>query len=250
MRLATVPLPQPGLHVAIIMDGNGRWALSHAQDRTDGHRAGADNVRRIVEAAPALGVGALTLYAFSRDNWARPEIEVTNLMRLLRDFLDTERERCIRDGVRIHVIGSRQRLDYALRRSIAAAESATARGTRLDLRIALDYSSRETILAAAKRYLARPRHGIDGLAQFLAGDGRHTAPVPNVDLLVRTGGEQRLSDFLLWECAYAELYFTPVLWPDFTPRNLEHAVEEFKRRDRRFGSVSSLNQTKKDYWLR
>ena len=249
MHLATVPIPQPGLHVAIIMDGNGRWAVAHSQDRTEGHRAGAGNVRRIVEAAPALGIAALTLYAFSRDNWSRPEHEVKNLMALLRDFLDTERERCLRDGVRIHVIGSRQRLDYALRRSILAAETATARGKRLDLRIALDYSSREAILTAAKRYLVRPRGGIDGLAQYLAGDGRRASAVPNVDLLVRTGGEQRLSDFLLWECAYAELYFTPVPWPDFTSRDLAKAVDEFRHRDRRFGKVSAESTTK-DYWLR
>lgn len=275
--IETESIPQSRLHVAIIMDGNGRWAISRAHDRSDGHRAGADNVRRIVEAAPSLGVRSLTLYAFSRDNWSRPGPEVANLMTLLREFLDTERERCVRDSVRIDVIGSRQRLGYALRRSIAAAESATACGTRLDLRIAIDYSSRKAILAAAGRAasscgraMGGEPHGArtlraarllsgarlppslpaDNLANDLA-DSRDAEIIPNVDLLIRTGGEQRLSDFLLWECAYAELYFTRILWPDFTPRDLKRAIEDFRRRDRRFGSVTAVATDKdKDYWLR
>lgn len=249
MRLATVPLPQTGIHVAIIMDGNGRWALAHAHGRSDGHRAGADNVRRIVESAPACGIRALTLYAFSRDNWSRPQAEVNNIMALLRAFMDSEGERCRREGVRIQVIGSRVKLEYSLVRSIAAAERQTERGTRLDLRIALNYSSRDSILAAARRCIQEKRKGINGVSRFLAGDGRRAA-VPDVDLLIRTGGEQRLSDFLLWECAYAELYFTPVLWPDFSPRDLEMAVAEFKHRDRRFGNVHVETEYSKDYWLK
>ncbi|MDZ4859407.1 MAG: polyprenyl diphosphate synthase [Candidatus Hydrogenedentes bacterium] len=238
-----------GIHVAIIMDGNGRWATSLGQPRAEGHRAGAQSVRRIVEAAPSVGVQALTLYAFSRDNWSRPADEVENLMMLLREFIDSEQQRCLREGVRMQVIGSRQRLDYALLKSIAAAESATAHGTRLDLRIALDYSSRDAILAAARRYLGHQRQNPDGLSQYLAGDGS-TRPVPNVDLLIRTGGEQRLSDFLLWECAYAELYFTSVLWPDFSDTDFRQAVHEFHRRERRFGKIENASPAAKEYWLR
>ncbi len=249
MRLATVALPQSGLHVAIIMDGNGRWAVAHAHERCDGHRAGADNVRRIVEAAPGLGIHALTLYAFSRDNWLRPQAEVNNIMALLRAFMESEGERCRREGVRIQVIGTRDKLEYGLLRSIATVERQTARGTRLDLRIALNYSSRDSILAAARRCVSEKRKGIQRVSEYLAGDGRR-AVVPDVDLLIRTGGEKRLSDFLLWECAYAELYFTPVLWPDFSPRDLESAVVEFKHRDRRFGSVSTRVNEEKEYWLR
>ena len=249
MRLATVPLPQRGFHVAIIMDGNGRWALAHANDRSDGHRAGAENVRRIVEAAPGFGIRALTLYAFSRDNWSRPQAEVNNIMALLRTFLETEGERCRREGVRIQVIGSRDKLEYGLLRSIAVAERQTARGRRLELRIALNYSSRDSILAAARQCILERRKGINGVSDFLAGEGRRAA-VPDVDLLVRTGGEQRLSDFLLWECAYAELYFTPVLWPDFSPRDLEGAIAEFKHRDRRFGNICEECASDKDYWLK
>ncbi|NUM54726.1 MAG: di-trans,poly-cis-decaprenylcistransferase [Candidatus Hydrogenedentes bacterium] len=251
MSIATVAAPRVGLHVAIIMDGNGRWAISHARDRREGHRAGADNVRRIVEAAPGLCIRALTLYAFSRDNWARPEPEVKNLMALLREFLDTERERCVRDGVRIQVIGSRQRLDYALLRSIASAETATAKGQQLDLRIAIDYSSRDAILAAAKRMggaRLRPSR-IQTRPTHCTANGNPTT-IPNVDLLIRTGGEQRLSDFLLWECAYAELYFTPVLWPDFSARDLKCAIDEFNHRERRFGKVGAGARVEKDYWLR
>ena len=250
MRLALAALPDTGIHTAIIMDGNGRWAEAQGLPRSEGHRAGADTVRRIVEAAPDLGVRALTLYAFSRDNWSRPAQEVQHLMVLLREFMENERERCIRENVRMHVIGSRQRLDYALLKSIASAEAATASGTRLDLRIALDYSSRDAILAAARRFLVRPRRSADGLSQYLSGDGRKASPVPNVDLLIRTGGEQRLSDFLLWECAYAELYFTPVLWPDFTKTNFRDAVQEFRHRERKFGRVGEGMKVHKDYWLR
>ena len=249
MRLASVPFPQTGIHVAIIMDGNGRWALAHAHERSDGHRAGADNVRRIVEAAPGLGIRALTLYAFSRDNWSRPQGEVNNIMALLRAFLESEGERCKREGVRIQVIGSRDKLEYSLVRSIAAAERQTARGTRLDLRIALNYSSRDSILAAARRCLLSNKSEARKVSDFLAGDGRR-AGVPDVDLLIRTGGEKRLSDFLLWECAYAELYFTPTLWPDFSPRDLEAAIAEFKHRERRFGNIGKSSTSTQEYWLR
>ena len=195
------------------MDGNGRWAARRGLPRIAGHRAGAQAVRRTVEAAPDLGVGALTLFAFSSDNWKRPANEVAGLMRLFARHLRTETPDLVQNGVRCQVIGRRDRLAAPLVSLIADTEAATAGGERLDLRIAIDYSSREAIRAGAI--------------------------FPDVDLLIRTGGEQRFSDFLLWECAYAELYFTDLFWPDFGAEPLAAAVAEFRRRDRRFGGLSS-----------
>jgi undecaprenyl diphosphate synthase len=200
-----------GLHVAIIMDGNGRWAAQRGWPRLAGHRAGADSVRRVIEAAPGLGVTQLTLYAFSSDNWKRPVMEVSGLFDLLSRYLTTETERCIEQGVRIEFIGRRDRLPAPLVGAMSAAERATRRCHVLHVRIAVDYSSRTAI---------RKR-------QF----------TPDVDLLIRTSGEQRLSDFLLWECAYAEFCFTPVLWPDFTAGDLEQALAQFRSRERRFGGL-------------
>ena len=233
-----------GLHAAIIMDGNGRWAVARGKSRTAGHLAGADAVRRTVEAAPDLGIDVLTLYAFSSDNWRRPPDEVGALMRLLRRYLMAETGRCVENGVRVQVIGRRDRIASSLVREIESAERATARGEKLWLRIAVDYSARDAILRAAWRLGA-------GL---LAGDGEPGAPISreefsrlvsecpeerahDVDLLIRTGGEKRLSDFLLWECAYAELIFTERMWPDFGAADLEAAVLEFRHRERRFGTV-------------
>ncbi|HEX9705470.1 MAG TPA: polyprenyl diphosphate synthase [Gemmatimonadales bacterium] len=200
------------LHVGIIMDGNGRWASRRGMPRTAGHRAGAAAVRRAVRAAPDLGIRALTLFAFSSDNWKRPPSEVAALMRLFARHLRTETPELVQNGVRCHVVGRRDRLAAPLVAQIVDAQEATAAGTRLDLRLAIDYSAREAIRAG----------------QIL----------PDADLVIRTGGEQRLSDFLLWESAYAELYFTDVLWPDFDTAQLAAAVAEFHRRDRRFGGLS------------
>ena len=212
------------LHVAIIMDGNGRWAGARGLARAAGHRAGADAVRRAIEAAPALGIRVLTLYAFSSDNWGRPPAEVGALMDLFADYLIAETARCVQNGVRLRVIGRRDRLPETLAAAIDMAECATAAGRRLDLRIAVDYSSRHAMREAVRR--ARP-------------DTDLFAGWTDVDLLIRTGGEQRLSDFLLWESAYAELYFTKTMWPDFSAADLTAAVEEFTRRDRRFGRLAS-----------
>jgi undecaprenyl diphosphate synthase len=198
-------------HVAIIPDGNGRWAAARRRPRTDGHRAGAIAVRRTIERAPAHGIGILTLYAFSSDNWRRPAGEVGTLMRLFERYLRGEAVRCVAEGVRVRVIGRRDRLATRLVRAIEATESATAAGDRLQLNIAVDYSSREAIRA---------------------GD-----LLPPVDLLIRTGGEQRLSDFLLWECAYAELHFTDEYWPEFGARALARALADYRGRERRFGRV-------------
>ena len=224
-----------GLHVAIIMDGNGRWATARGLPRPAGHRAGAQAVRRIVEAAPGAGIGTLTLYAFSSDNWQRPRAEVDGLMRLFRLHLLRETTRGIANGVRLTIIGRRDRIDAGLRRAIEGAEEATAAGRTLHLRIALDYSARDRILRAAEaaKSLAGPVTDRQ-FASLIAGDDDGAA-APDVDLLVRTGGEQRLSDFLLWECAYAELLFTQRFWPDFTAADLHAAVADFRARDRRFG---------------
>ena len=225
-----------GIHVAVIMDGNGRWANARGLPRVAGHTEGARVVRRIVEAAPDLGVGMLTLYAFSSDNWNRPSREVSGLMRLFRSYLAAETQRCVENDIRMGIIGRRDRLPEALVRAIDGAEAATAGGHRMHLRIALDYSSRDTLLAAAARL--GPDATRDDLARALGEAMGGVAP--DVDLLVRTGGEQRLSDFLLWECAYAELYFTPRMWPDFDAGALGEAVAEFHRRERRFGRVPAI----------
>ena len=224
------------LHVGIIMDGNGRWATRQGRTRSAGHRAGAAMVRRIAEAAPDLGIGVLTLYAFSADNWRRPKSEVGWLMRLFREYLRVETARCVANGVRLEVIGRRDRIGPQLRQAIDEAQRATARGTGLLLRIALDYSSRDTILRAAQ--CLRPE-GVPTRETFsrLLAIVDHGTPVPEVDLLIRTGGERRLSDFLLWEAAYAELLFVPQMWPEFGPAALGQAVEDFASRERRFGGL-------------
>jgi undecaprenyl diphosphate synthase len=224
------------MHVAVIMDGNGRWANARGLPRVAGHREGAKAVRRVVEAAPGLGVGTLTLYAFSSDNWQRPPREVGALMRLFRGYLASETQRLIENGVRLTVIGRRDRLPEVLARAIAGAEAATAGGTRLHLRLAIDYSAREAILRAAALAAGREVERAEFQALLGAAVGARE-PAPDVDLLVRSGGEQRLSDFLLWECAYAELWFTPRMWPDFDAATLAEAVAEFQRRERRFGRV-------------
>jgi undecaprenyl diphosphate synthase len=223
------------IHVAIIMDGNGRWALSRGRPRTSGHVVGARTVRQIVEAAPESGIGTLTLYAFSSDNWKRPSREVAMLMRLFRRYLLSEVDRCVRNGVRVRVIGRRDRIPVELRSAIEAAERATCDGAVLDLRIALDYSARESLLRAADAAQGLALTA-DRFAQLM-NDVIHAGPVRDVDLLIRTGGEQRLSDFLLWECAYAELYFTTRMWPEFSATDLASAVREFHTRERRFGGV-------------
>lgn len=233
MKQSTVEVPA-GLHVGVIMDGNGRWAVSRSRPRFAGHREGARVVRTIVEAAPDLGIGVLTLYAFSSDNWRRPSREVTALMRLFRSYLAAETARCVQNGVRMKVIGRRDRIPPVLVRAIEAAERATCGGQTLLMRIAIDYSARDALVSAAAR--VGPGATREEMAEAIAYVT--LSPVtPDVDLLVRTGGEQRLSDFMLWECAYAELYFESALWPEFTPHHLEGAVRWFTGRERRFGGV-------------
>jgi undecaprenyl diphosphate synthase len=224
------------LHVAIIMDGNGRWAARRGLPREAGHRAGADAVRRVVRAAPGEGIGVLTLYAFSSDNWQRPRREVDALMTLFVEYFRGEAVECRDKGVRLTVVGRRDRLPLSLRAAIGSAERATAAGQRLWLRIALDYSSRDQILRAAARLgqRAAPRARF---AAELGAVGHDRRPAPDVDLLIRTGGERRLSDFLLWESAYAELLFRDLAWPDFAESDLADALADFRRRERRFGGL-------------
>ena len=224
-------------HVAIIMDGNGRWATRRGLPRSAGHRAGVQAVRKVVEAAPDLGVATLTLFAFSSDNWRRPQGEVKTLMSLLRHYLRADIRELIDNGVRLTVIGRRDRLPEGLALEIAEVERASAHGQRLHLRVAIDYSSRDAILDAAARWRAERAPSRAAFAALLAEPACEAGP--DVDLLIRSGGEKRLSDFLLWESAYAELCFIDTLWPDFGADDLRAALAEFHRRERRFGGLGA-----------
>lgn len=227
------------LHVAIVLDGNGRWAAARGLPRAAGHGRGAQVVAPIVRAAGDLGIGTLTLYALSSDNFARPAAEIEGILDLLRIYLSHQVDSAEREGVRISVLGRRDRFGAPLLEAIEAAESRTLSARGLHLRLAIDYSSRDAIVRAARHFhvqLARA----DGRASFarllsLASHGGGEAC--DVDLLIRTGGEQRLSDFLLWECAYAELVFVPEPWPEFEPAALKRALDEFRQRRRRFGGL-------------
>jgi undecaprenyl diphosphate synthase len=225
------------MHIAIIMDGNGRWASRRHLPRTAGHRAGAKTVDTIVEAAARNGVKTLTLYAFSAANWGRPHTEVNALFLLLRHHLMTQTRRCVEQSIRLNIIGRRDRLSPELLDLIEDSERATAHCTRMVLRIAVDYSAQHSLMETARRM--RPEVGVDPhlFLQKLAEVDHSAVAVPDVDLLIRTGGEKRLSDFLLWECAYAELHFVDCLWPDFDEAEFAHAMQEFARRDRRFGQI-------------
>jgi len=227
--------PSRPLHVAIISDGNGRWATSRGLPRSAGHRAGAQTARRIIEAAPRLGIHTLTLFALSSANWKRPAAEVSAILRIVHEYLLTETSHCIDEGVRLSIIGRRDRLPATLRQAIADSEAVTSQGTRLHLRLAVDYSAREAIYQAACRFykvteLSQESFG-SVLAEVLRGGST------DVDLLVRTGGDQRLSDFLLWECAFAEFVFLSKRWPDFAVSDLEAAVREFGTRERTRGAL-------------
>lgn len=224
------------MHVAIIMDGNGRWAERRGLRRSAGHQAGAKAVRRIVEAAARSSVDALTLYAFSSNNWTRPPEEVTALMRLLKRYLRSEVARCVENGVRLNVIGRRDRLAPSLVSAIEQTEQMTAGGTKLDLRLAIDYSARDSIMRAAAS-IGDDCRSAEQFGARLAEVMHAGADVVPVDLLIRTGGEHRLSDFLLWECAYAELVFVDAFWPDFDEAGFDAALAEFRRRERRFGGL-------------
>ena len=230
------------LHVAIIMDGNGRWATRRGLPRIDGHRQGATAVRHTVETAPSLGIRVLTLYAFSADNWRRPRAEIESLLAIFDDYIARETATCIEHGIRFSLVGRRDRLPPSLRRNAEALEFCTAEADKLHLRLAIDYSSREAIWLAAQKIAAglKPGATCDEFARRVRSGRGEPADVPDVDLLIRTGGEQRLSDFLLWESAYAELWFTDTPWPEFTAAEFTQAVEAFSRRERRFGGLCSV----------
>jgi undecaprenyl diphosphate synthase len=230
-------IAHPKLHVAILLDGNGRWAASRGLPRPAGHRAGVTAVRKIVRTAPSLGISTLTLYAFSSDNWGRPAGEVLALMNLLEGFLRSDAPACAAAGVRLRVIGRRDRIPPSLRDAIETAERITASGHALELRIALDYSARDAILRAACWMLSSLEVSQPEFERRLGEVTHSGGPSRDVDLLIRTGGERRLSDFMLWECAYAELFFTPRMWPEFDALDLKAAVDDFLARDRRFGRL-------------
>ena len=230
----------PGLHVAIVMDGNGRWATARGLPRRRGHEAGARVVRTIVEAAPALGIDLLTLYAFSADNWKRPRREVGALLTLFRRYLDAECGRLRDAGIRLSIVGRRDRLPPSLLAAVERAESGTRAGSVMHLRIAIDYSGRDAIIEAARGALMQGGLLDRGRFTRLLGAAQHGGDARDVDLLIRTGGERRLSDFMLWEAAYSELWFTPKAWPDFSAALLATAIEEFGGRERRFGALPDV----------
>jgi len=227
------------MHIAVIMDGNGRWAGRRNLPRSAGHRAGAKAVNTLVECAARRGIRVLTLYAFSADNWSRPRAEVSALFALLRRHLITQTERCLAQDIRLNVIGRRDRLGADVLRLIERSEAATACCRGMHLRIAVDYSSQHSLLEVSRRLRGEEQVDAARLVAQLAVVDHSSVAVPEVDLLIRTGGEQRLSDFLLWECAYAELYFTPCAWPDFDEAALEAALADYARRERRFGQVAA-----------
>lgn len=226
-------------HVAIIMDGNGRWANARGLPRAAGHKSGVDALKRTVEAAGELGVEWLTVFGFSTENWTRPRGEVSGLMDLIRAYVKSDLDRLEREGVRVHVIGSREGLEPDIVATIERAETRTAHNSRFHLQVAFNYGGRADIVRAANRAAAtaaaagRPLR----ITEDDFGSGLSTAASPPLDLIVRTSGERRLSNFLLWEAAYAELVFQSVLWPDYGREHLSAAIEEFRGRQRRFGGV-------------
>ncbi|MGZ3339521.1 MAG: isoprenyl transferase [Reyranella sp.] len=244
--MSTAPLPAnadpaPGPnHVAIIMDGNGRWAKARGLPRVAGHRRGADAVRRVVRGAGELGIPVLTLFAFSTENWTRPADEVNDLMGLLRHYLRNELDELRKNGARLRVIGNREGLASDIVRDISDAENMTRGNSRIDVNICINYGARAEILQAIRslaRKVAAGELSADRIDEDCFESELLTSGVPDPDLLIRTSGEQRISNFMLWQCAYAELVFVDTLWPDFGKEHLEQAIAEFRRRERRYGGV-------------
>jgi undecaprenyl diphosphate synthase len=230
--------PYANLHVAIIMDGSGRWAEARGLPRSRGHQAGRKAVGRAIEVALDEGVRVLTLFTFSTENWGRPEDEVSQLMEIFEDFLRADAPAFASRGVRITVIGRRDRLPDSLRRSIDAIELSSREGGRLQVRLAIDYSGREAIADAARRFGQAPDFSTEAFGRALVESAHTDGNSLDIDLLVRTGGELRLSNCPLWEIAYAELYFTPCLWPDFARADFQAALSEYSMRQRRFGRIA------------
>ena len=230
------------VHVAIIMDGNGRWAKKRGLPRTAGHAQGARTVEQILEDADHMGIRYLTVYAFSTENWSRPDSEVRALMNLLRTYMKTSLQKCARNNVRIRVIGDKSKLDKDLQTSIANLERDTASNTGIGFQIAINYGARDEITRAVRSAAEKIRTGElspDEITENLISDSLDTGGIPDPDLLIRTGGEQRISNFLLWQTAYSELYFCDVAWPDFNKAELEKAVDAFNHRERRYGGLMS-----------
>jgi len=233
----------PG-HVAVIMDGNGRWAQRRELPRSAGHRAGMASVRRLVEAALLAEVRTLTLFAFSQENWQRPPEEVEALMALLQHYVDTQSDELRAQGVRVRMLGDLERLSDAAREAVRYVEGATAQGGQLNLNICISYSARAEIVRAARMLATEVQAGRlepDAIDEQAIASRLYTAPWGDPDLLIRTSGELRISNFLLWQLAYAELYVTPVLWPDFDQEHFFEAILDYRRRDRRFGRVGSAS---------
>jgi undecaprenyl diphosphate synthase len=228
-------------HIAIIMDGNGRWARARGLPRAAGHRAGVEALRKTVRGAGKLGVEWLTVYAFSSENWSRPKSEVSDLMGLLKLFIRRDLAELHQNGVRVRIVGSREGLEPDIAALLAEAESLTARNTNMNLVVAFNYGARDEILRAARALAAEAKAGLIDPAKLSAQDfcaHLDTAGMPDPDLIIRTSGEQRLSNFLLWQAAYAEFVFLPCHWPDFGPDDLAAAISLFEERDRRFGRVA------------
>jgi len=239
MSVAAAPPRQLPRHIAIIMDGNGRWAQARGQPRIAGHRQGADAVRRTLVAAGELGIPYLTLFGFSSENWKRPHDEIDGLMGLLRHYLRGEIAELHRNGVRLRVIGELDRLDADITALIRNAETLTRENNAINLTIALSYGGRAEIVAAARAVatqVAAGRLAVERIDEEVIAAHLFTSDLPDPDLLIRTSGEQRISNFLLWQCAYAELVFTKTLWPDFGRGDLEQAVDEYCGRERRYGA--------------
>jgi undecaprenyl diphosphate synthase len=231
---------EPPRHIALIMDGNGRWAAERGLPRIEGHRRGVEALRRTVRAAGDLGVEILTIYSFSAENWSRPAAEITDLMGLLRRFIRNDLADLHKSNVRVRIIGERRNLDPDIRRLLEESEELTRANTGLLLVVAFNYGGRQEIARAAERIAERVKSGEMQPADVTAeAIGRHldAADLPDPDLVIRTSGEQRLSNFLLWQSAYSEFVFVPVFWPEFDGAALENAITEFRRRDRRFGGL-------------
>ncbi|MBO0735830.1 MAG: isoprenyl transferase [Alphaproteobacteria bacterium] len=236
MSAGSRPPPQ---HIAIIMDGNGRWARARGLPRISGHRYGAEAARRAVVAAAELGIPYLTLYGFSSENWRRPATEIQDLMALLRHYLRAEIAELHGNGVRLKVIGDRARLPLDVANLIEHAEAMTRDNTRITVIMALSYGGRAEIVAAVRAIAQQITAGsltAEAIDEFCIAQNLYTAGIPDPDLLIRTSGEQRISNFLLWQCAYCELVFTRTMWPDFSKRDLERAIDEFCSRERRYGA--------------
>lgn len=227
-------------HLAIIMDGNGRWAEARKLPRSAGHKKGAETAEAIIRACPEHGIKHLTLYTFSSENWNRPENEVSDLMNLLRYYLKKELGSIHKNGVRVKAIGDLKKLPEDIQNEIKKAEETTSKNTRLNLNIAISYGSRQEIINAVKETAKKAKEGsikIESITEEIFSNSLYTKNIPDPDLLIRTGGEHRISNYLLWQMAYTEFYFTDTLWPDFTAKNLAEAVEDFSQRERRYGTT-------------